>query len=64
MKKRILVLFIILIIGVGSFSVYYYLSEKNNEPTRGTFVMEENLDNGDVNELYDLYKSTEESSFI
>lgn len=70
MKHKIVLLFLVLIIGLGSFGIYFYFTNRNEQPTRGTFIkidmpiQNTNGNCGDEIELYDLYKSTQKSRFI
>ncbi len=66
MKRiRLFILVGFIVVSIGTYGIYSYFNQKSHQPTRGTFISNENINNyGDENELYDLYKSTENSFFI
>lgn len=64
MKKMLVIVCVLLVIGISSFGIYYYLSDKDVDTPRGTFVMEETMNEDEENECHHLFKSSQTNKFV
>lgn len=62
MKKYLLAVVILLIVGIGSISIYYFVNNKEQKPIHGTFI-NAGCENNEE-QLHNLFQGTDKSYFI
>lgn len=62
MKKYILAIVLLLIVGIGSISIYYLVNSREQKPIHGTFINAGSEIHEE--ELHNLFQSSDKSMFI